>query len=106
MSAYPRHRQRALKSDLTKLAECRKDGKEHFPGKKRARQLFQIAIDVVAAGKAIKLSNGKGIDARMFLPNVPEGFCKYFKVVEQGRGVSCTPTRRARATDRSTRSAQ
>ena len=69
MGAYQYNRQRILKTELTKLAKKR-------GGKKSAVALFARAFEVVRTGKAPVLNNRDVIDARIFLPDVPEGFCK------------------------------
>jgi hypothetical protein len=66
MSAYPHNRQRKLKSELAKLS------------KKSARALFERAFEIARSGRAPVLSNSDTIDARIVLPDVPEGFCKTF----------------------------
>jgi hypothetical protein len=82
LGAYPRNRQRKLKAELAKLAKrefTRERGKTYrFPGKKSARGLFGMAFEAVKAGKAPVLTNSFAIDVRVFLPDVPEAFCRTF----------------------------
>jgi hypothetical protein len=70
MSAYPFNRQGVLKAELGHLAKNRK------VANKLVCALFERAYAVVKAGKAPRLSNSTAFDARIFLPDVPEAFCK------------------------------
>ena len=82
LGAYPVNRQRKLKAELAKLAKrefTRERGKTYrFPGRKSARELFGMAFEAVKAGKAPVLTNSFAIDVRVFLPDVPEAFCRTF----------------------------
>jgi hypothetical protein len=73
LDAYPRNRQRELKSSLATFARAK--GKR--VKKADVLRLFNRAVEVVRAGKAPELSNVPAIDVRIFFPSLPEAFCKH-----------------------------
>jgi hypothetical protein len=77
--AYSKNRQIALRKEFINVLDKKSP-------KKRILALFQIGVAIVRANKAPELGGSLVFDARIFLPDVPEGICKWMtmsKLVEQ-----------------------
>ena len=76
LKTYPYNRQKTLKAQFSELAETSRSKKAV------AVRLFAMALETVKSGRAPQLSNGRGFDPRIIIPNVPEAFCKYYSLAD------------------------